>query len=113
MSEQCVFDQVKESLNGRPDQPIVFGVCQALSKRYKQAPWVFRLAAIVLTLIWTIPALAVYIVLSLVLTETEMRTRKFFSGLAVVVREQVEKLPASLRSLFAQDDDRNSGSRGY
>lgn len=113
MSEPCVFNQIKESLNGRPDQPIVFGVCQALSKRYKKEPWVFRLAAIVLTLFWTLPALAAYIVLSLVLTETEMRTRKFFSGLAVVAREQVEKLPASLRALFESDNGRNSSSRGY
>jgi len=113
MSEQCVFDQVKESLNGRPDQPIVFGVCQALAKRYDKEPWIFRLAAIVLTLFWTLPALAVYVVLSLVLTETEQRTRKFFSGLAVVAREQIEKLPASLRSIFEPDENRSSGSRGY
>jgi len=102
MSEHCVFDEVKESLNGRTGQPIVFGVCQALSVRFEKEPWVFRLAAIICTLFWTIPAIGVYIILGLVLSETESRTRKFFSGLAVVARESIEKFAESLRGIFQQ-----------
>ena len=102
MTEHCVFTEVKESLNGRTGQPIVFGVCQALSVRFKNEPWVFRLAAIILTLFWTIPAIGVYIILGLVLSETESRTRQFFSGLGVVAREGIEKFSESLRGIFQQ-----------
>ena len=58
------------------------------------------LAAIVLTLFWTFPAIAAYVVLGLVLSETEVRTRKFFSGLAVVARENIDKCAESLRGVI-------------
>ena len=110
MTAESVFDQIREALNGRPGQPIVLGVCKALAERYQKEVWIFRLAAIVLTLFWTIPALAVYIILGFVLSETEERTRKFFSGLAVVIREGVQKFAESLRDLIQPSSGRSSGT---
>jgi len=112
MSAESVFDQIRESLNGRPGQPIVFGVCQALAERFEKEPWVFRLAAIVLTVFWTVAALAVYIILGFVLSETEERTRKFFSGSAVIIREGVQKFAASLRDMCSDAGRSGSGHRG-
>ena len=43
-----VLDEIRDSLNGRPGQPIVFGVCRSLAEKFDQEPWVFRAAAIVL-----------------------------------------------------------------
>lgn len=103
MSADNIFAEIRESLNGRPGQPIVFGVCKALSDRYGQEPWIFRLAAIALTLLWTLPSVAAYIILGLALKETEDRTRRFFSGLVIVIREGVEKLAATLRDMFGPD----------
>jgi phage shock protein PspC (stress-responsive transcriptional regulator) len=97
MSSEDVINEVRESLNGRPGQPIVFGVCRALSDRFSIEPWIFRLAAIVLALVWTLPTVAAYIVAGLVMAETESRTRQFFSGLAVIIREKVERCAAGLR----------------
>ena len=85
------------SLNGRPGQPIIFGVCRALAEKFDKEPWVFRLAAIIMTLFWSLPAIAAYIILGFALNETEDRTRRFFSGLAVMIREMVDKFAASLR----------------
>ncbi len=104
MTAESVFDQMKEALNGRPGQPIVLGVCQALAERYDKEPWVFRLVAIVLLIAKTLPILIVYVVLGFVLSETEARTRQFFSGLAVVIREGVDKLAASLRSALGGEN---------
>ena len=111
MACESVFDQIRESLNGRPGQPIVFGVCKSLAERFDKEPWVFRLIAIVLTVFWTLPAVAAYIILGFVLSETEERTRKFFSGLAVIIRENAEKLASSLRHVFDGPD--NGRSRHY
>jgi phage shock protein PspC (stress-responsive transcriptional regulator) len=106
MSSEDVIKEIRESLNGRPGQPIVFGVCSALARRFEQEPWLFRLAAIVLTLFWTLPALAAYVIAGLVLKETEVRTRTFFSGLAVVIREQVERGAAWLRECCTENQRR-------
>ena len=46
--------------------------------------------------------LVAYVVLGFVLSETEARTRQFFSGLAVIIREAVDKLAASLRGAFGE-----------
>jgi phage shock protein PspC (stress-responsive transcriptional regulator) len=73
MSSENVINEIRESLNGRPGQPIVFGVCKALSGRFGVEPWIVRLAAIVLTLLWVLPAVAAYIVAGLVMKETEDR----------------------------------------
>ena len=105
MTAEGIFEQIRESLNGRPGQPIVLGVCKSLAERFEKEPWVFRLAAIALVLCWTLPAVAVYIVLGFVLSETEDRTRQFFSGLAVLIREGVDKLAASLHGAFGMTGD--------
>ena len=34
MSSEDVIKEIRESLNGRPGQPIVFGVCKALAERF-------------------------------------------------------------------------------
>ena len=103
MSADNVINEIRDSLNGRPGQPIVFGVCKALADKSGKEPWIFRLAAIILTLFWTLPAVAAYIVLGFALNETENRTRKFFSGLAIIVRDLVQKFAASLRDMFGPE----------
>jgi phage shock protein PspC (stress-responsive transcriptional regulator) len=103
MSANSVIDEIRDSLNGRPGQPIVFGVCRALADKFNKEPWVFRLAALVLTLFWTLPAVAAYIILGFALNDTEDRTRRFFSGLAIIIREGVDKLSESLRDMFGPE----------
>jgi len=103
MSANCVIGEIRDSLNGRPGQPIVFGVCKALADKFNKEPWVFRLAALVLTLFWTLPAVAAYIILGFALSDTEDRTRRFFSGLAIIIREGVDKLSESLRDMFGPE----------
>jgi len=103
MSADNVINEIRDSLNGRPGQPIVFGVCKALADKFGKEPWLFRLAAIVLTLFWTLPAVAAYIIVGFALSETEDRTRRFFSGLAVIIRDLVQKLAESLREIFGPE----------
>lgn len=103
MSADDVINEIRESLNGRPGQPIVFGVCKALAEKSGKEPWIFRMIAIVLTLFWTIPAVAAYIITGFALKETEHRTRKFFTGLAIIIREMVDKFAASLREMFGPE----------
>jgi phage shock protein PspC (stress-responsive transcriptional regulator) len=107
MSAENVINEVRESLNGRPGQPMVLGVCRSLAERFGKEAWVFRLVAIVATLFWTLPAVAAYIILGFALNETENRTRRFFSGLAVVIRESVEKMADWLRELLTDSGDRS------
>lgn len=113
MSAENVINEIRESLNGRPGQPIVLGVCRALAEKSGKEPWLFRAAAIVLALFWTLPAVAAYIILGFALNETEQRTRRFFSGLAVIIRESVEKFADSLRDLCGGSGCGRSDSRGY
>lgn len=103
MSTNDVINEIRESLNGRPGQPILFGVCRALADRFGQEPWTYRAAAIVLALFFTLPTVAVYVILGFTLKETEQRTRRFFAGLAVLIREWVEKAADSLRGLFGPE----------
>jgi len=103
MSADNVINEIRDSLNGRPGQPIVFGVCKALAGKSGNEPWVFRLATLVLALFWTLPVVAAYIILGFALGETEERTRKFFSGLAVMIREMVQKFAASLRDILGPE----------
>ena len=98
-----VLDEIRDSLNGRPGQPIVFGVCRSLAEKFNQEPWVFRAAAILLGLFFTLATVGIYIILGFALKETEDRTRRFFSGLAILVREWTEKLADSLRSIFGPE----------
>ena len=112
MPSENVLNEVRESLNGRPGQPIVFGVCQALSQRFDKEPWIFRAAAIVLLLLWTLPALAAYVIAGLVMAETENRTRRFFSGLAVIIREKLEQGAQWFQGCCSGENRRYHGS-GY
>ena len=100
MSAENVINEIRDSLNGRPGQPIVLGVCNTLADKFGQEPWLFRAGAILLGLFFTVFTLAAYVVLGFMLNETENRTRRFFSGLAVLIREWAEKLADSLRGLF-------------
>ena len=59
MTTNDVLAEIRESLNGRPGQPIVFGVCRSLAERFGQEPWVYRAAAILLALFWPQQPLAV------------------------------------------------------
>lgn len=97
MSPEDVISEIRESLNGRPGQPIVLGVCKTLAARFDVEPWIVRAAAIVLGLFFTLITVAAYVVLGFTLKETELRTRQFFSGLAVLIREWTEKLFGTVR----------------
>ena len=97
MSTDDVINEIRESLNGRPGQPIVLGVCKTIAERAGLEPWIVRAAAIVLGLFFTLLTVAAYIVLGFTLKETELRTRQFFSGLAVLIREWTEKLFDTVR----------------
>ena len=113
MCPDNVCNEIREALNGRAGQPIVFGVCGSLADRLGKEPWIVRLVAIVLTLFWTLPAIAAYVVLGFALNETEDRTRRFFSGMGVIIRESVEKFMTSLREMFSDDETNRYGNRGY
>ena len=113
MSSENVINELRESLNGRPGQPIVFGVCKSLADRFGKEPWVFRLAAILITLFWPLAGLAAYIIAGLVMQETEDRTRKFFSGLVIIIREQVDKGAACLRGCCQSSAGNSHRSNGY
>ena len=112
MTTENVVNEVREALNGKPGQPIVLGVCKTLAARYDKEVWILRLVAIATGLFWTLPVLAAYIILGFTLTETEERTRGFFSGLAVIIRETVEKLFSIIRDVLG-NNDRGSRSNGY
>ena len=112
MTADSIIQEIKQALAGRPGQPMVLGVCQAFAARYKQQAWGIRLAAIVAGVIWTLPMLAAYVLLGFLLSETETRTRGFFTGLGVVARETSEKILGSLGRAFG-DGGRNTRSRGY
>jgi len=103
MTAESIIQEVKEALNGRPGQPIVLGVCQALAKRLSQEVWIVRLATIIAGVFFTFPTLAIYILAGFFLSETEVRTRGFFSGLGVVIREFAEKLTNGLGRMCGSD----------
>lgn len=110
MSTENLLESIKENLNGRPGQPMVLGVCNALARRLKQEVWVVRLAAIVVGVVWTTAALAVYVILGLVLPETEQRTRGVFVGLGIAARETAERCIRFCRDLLGQSADRGNGA---
>ena len=109
MTAESIFQEIKEALGGRPGQPIVLGVCQALASRFRQEVWLVRLVTIILAVCWTLPITALYVVLGLVMPESESRTRGFFRGLGVVIHETTEKLLAFFGRLF--DSRRDSDHR--
>jgi phage shock protein PspC (stress-responsive transcriptional regulator) len=113
MSAECIIQEIRQALEGRPGQAIVLGVCQAFANRTHKPAWLLRLGAILLCLLWTLPALAAYVALGFLLPETEQRTRGFFRGLGIVAREMAEKATSALGRLFGSGADSRYRSRSY
>jgi phage shock protein PspC (stress-responsive transcriptional regulator) len=113
MTADSIIDEIKQALNGRPGQPIVLGVCNTVARKLGKEVWCVRLATIVLTLFWTLPAIAAYVIAGLMLKETEHRTRGFFTGLGILVRETAEKVFSTLGGIFDSERSDNSRSRSY
>jgi len=113
MSAECIVQEIKQALEGRPGQPIVLGVCRTIAARCNRPVWIVRLVTVVIGLFWTLPVLAAYVVLGFVLPETENRTRDFFTGLAILARETAEKVLASLGRAFGSTAGSGSRHRSY
>lgn len=107
MRSEDLFESIKENLNGRPGQPIVLGVCNALAARTGNEAWIFRAAAIVLGVFFTFGTLVAYILLGLFLEETEGRTRGVFRGLGIWLQELVDKCVTVCRDAFDGGSTRN------
>ena len=86
------FDQIRENLNGRDGQPIVFGVCVTLAKRLGVETWITRAVAIVATIFFTFATAALYVLLGFLLSETNERTTGFFRGLKIWLQERWDSL---------------------
>jgi phage shock protein PspC (stress-responsive transcriptional regulator) len=110
MTTDSIIQEIREALAGRPGQPIVLGVCNAIASRMAWETWCVRLATIILMLVFTLPSLVAYIVLALVMKETEARTRGFFAGLMVIAREWMDRIGTGFGRIFG--NDRND-SRSY
>ncbi len=106
MRDDNLFDSIKTNLNGRPGQPIVFGVCKALAARFGTEPWVFRGLAIVIGVFWSIAALVVYTVIGFAMPETSERTQGVFRGLFISLNEVAEKLIETVRRAFGGPSER-------
>ena len=113
MTADSIMQEIKEGLAGRPGQPTVLGVCQTLAARLGREVWKLRLAFLILAVFWTLPILAAYIILGFLMSETESRTRGFFSGLSILIRETAEKVFDSLGGIFGSDSDSGTRSNGY
>lgn len=113
MTAESIFHEIKQALNGRPGQAIVLGVCQTLAARIDKEVWTVRLAAIVVGVFWTLPMVVVYIVAGFLLPETENRTRGFFTGLGILVRQTAGKARVFLGRLFGPDPGSGSRYRSY
>ncbi|MEJ8569183.1 PspC domain-containing protein [Elongatibacter sediminis] len=113
MTANCILQEIREALEGRPGQPLVLGVCQTLAERWGHEAWRIRLAVLIGCLIWTLPTLAAYVIAGFALSKTERRTRDFFSGLAVLARETTRKVTDALGRLFGDDGPEDYHSRGY
>lgn len=105
-----MFESIKQNLNGRPGQPIVLGVGQALAKRLNQEAWVTRGAFIVLGVFFTFATLAAYILLGLFMPETEARTKGVFRGLVIQAREWIDQLAGFGKDIFNGTTQRNGSS---
>ncbi len=113
MTASSIMQEIREALEGRPDQPLVLGVCRTLAGHIGRETWTVRLAVLVLGLIWTLPVIAAYVVAGFLMSETEQRTRDFFSGLAILMREWVDKASAALGRMFDGHHAADHRSRGY
>jgi phage shock protein PspC (stress-responsive transcriptional regulator) len=110
MDQQNLFESIKQNLNGRPGQPIVLGVCKTLAQRFDQEVWIFRAAAIVLGVFFTLFTLVAYVLLGLFLPETEERTRGVFRGLVIWLREWIDRGAEFIRDILGGSTQRNGSS---
>ena len=86
------FDQIRENLNGRDGQPIIFGVCVTLAKRLHVETWITRAVTILAALFFTFATAALYVLLGFLLSETNERTSGFFRGLKIWLQERWDSL---------------------
>ena len=100
MAQNDLLDSVRENLNGRPGQPMLFGVCQTLAEKTGQEAWLIRVVAILLVLFFTWPTLVAYVLLGLFMDETADRTRGIFQGLFLTLQEGVEKVVDGIGDVF-------------
>ncbi len=103
MAQNDFLDNVRENLNGRPGQPMLFGVCQTLAAKSGMEPWLVRVAAILLVLFFMGPTVVAYVLLGLFMDETAERTRGIFQGLFLTLQEGVEKVVDGIGDLFRSD----------
>ena len=107
MNTENLFESIKENLNGRPGQPIVLGVCNALAARFEKEVWIFRAAVIVLGVFFTFFTLAAYTLLGLFMNETEARTRGLFRGLGIWAQETCDKGLELCQDIFGRPREGN------
>ena len=100
MAQNDFLDSVRDNLNGRPGQPMLFGVCRTLAEKSGMETWVVRVAAILLVLFFTFPTVVAYALLGLFMDETSDRTRGIFQGLFMTLREGVDKIIDGLGDVF-------------
>lgn len=100
MAQNDFLDSVRDNLNGRPGQPMLFGVCRTLAEKFGMETWLVRVAAIVLGVFFTGPTVVAYILFGLFMDETAERTRGIFQGLFLTLQEAVEKVVDGISDLF-------------
>ncbi len=100
MAQNDFLDSVRDNLNGRPGQPMLFGVCQTLAAKSGMEPWLVRVAAILLVLFFMGPTVVAYVLLGLFMDETADRTRGIFQGLFLTLQEGVEKIVDGIGDVF-------------
>lgn len=105
MAQNDFLDSVRENLNGRPGQPMLFGVCRTLAEKSGLETWLVRVAAILLVLFFTGPTTVAYILLGLFMDETADRTRGIFQGLFLTLQEGVEKVVEGVSDVFRSGGD--------
>jgi phage shock protein PspC (stress-responsive transcriptional regulator) len=105
MAQNDFLDSVRENLNGRPGQPMLFGVCRTLAEKSGLETWLVRVAAILLVLFFTGPTAVAYILLGLFMDETADRTRGIFQGLFLTLQEGVEKVVEGVSDVFRSGGD--------
>jgi phage shock protein PspC (stress-responsive transcriptional regulator) len=103
MTTDSIIEEIREALQGRPGQPIVLGVCNAIAGRMGWETWCVRVAVIVCLLFFTGFTLVAYVIAGLLLKETEARTRGFFAGLAIIAKEWLEKISSSFNRAFGSN----------
>lgn len=100
MAQNDFLDSVRDNLNGRPGQPMLFGVCRTLADKLGAEPWVIRIVALLALLVATGLTIVAYILLGLFMEETAERTRGIFQGLFLTLREGVDRVVEGVSDVF-------------